>query len=86
MQQPSSTTSTGSTGSNDTIDSFNDRREEPLLDPDLSRMNRWDITINGLRARSSILTDDSVLPQVEANLNEPTREEDLEVAVEYIEV
>jgi len=49
-------------------------------------MNRWDITVNGLCARSSILTDDLVLPQVEANLNEPTREEDLEVAVEYIEV
>jgi len=49
-------------------------------------MNKWDITVNGLHARSSILTDDSGLPQVEANLNEPTREEDLEVGVEYIEV
>jgi hypothetical protein len=85
-QRPSSTTSSGTIDSVETFGSFNDHQTESMLGPDFPRVKTWDIMLNGLRARSAILTDDSALPQVEANLNESPSDGDLEAAVEYTEV
>jgi hypothetical protein len=63
-QRPSSTISTGSTGSNDTLGSFNDRREEPLLGPDDPEPTYWENLSNGLRARSLLTTKELDLPAV----------------------
>jgi hypothetical protein len=83
--RPSSTTSRGSTGSNDTLGSFNDRREETLLGPNDPAPTYWENRSNGLRARSLLTTKVPDLPQVESNLNE-SPQEDVAVTVECIKV
>ena len=85
-QRPSSTTSTTSTGSSDTLGSFNDRRGEPMLGPEDPVPTYWENRINGLHARTLLMTEDpDSPPQVESNLNKQPQE-DLAVAVESVEV
>jgi hypothetical protein len=84
-QRPSSTTSMRSTGSSDTLGSFNDHREEPMLRPHDSVPIYWENRSHGLRAHSLLTTKEPDIPQVESNLNE-SPQEDLAVTVKCIEV
>ena len=76
----------GSTSSNDTLGSFDDRREGLVRGPADPMPTYWENRTNGLRAHSLLVTDEQDLPQVESNLNELPQEEDLAVPFEYTEV
>ena len=77
--RPSSATSTVSSGSTDSIGSFSDRKESPLLHPSEALSGDEEDRMNGLRARCYF--DPGDLPQVDPNLEEPPQEdEDLKLA------
>jgi hypothetical protein len=83
--RPSSTTSAGSMDSDDSLGSFNDRREDSVLQFGYQATNYWENRIEGAHARSLLCEEHLDLPQVESNINEPLQE-DLDGADDYMEV